>query len=114
MRQVFEHYGCDDNTQAFTGHALALHTNDQYIFYYFFALLFLFLQVSFYVDVFIDILMTRGRLFQLFSASLCTLNPSVAMETVRTYTRCGVWEVSKRDSRGTCFRFLLFPMYIMY
>jgi len=29
MLAVFEKYGLDANTQSFTGHALALHTNDE-------------------------------------------------------------------------------------
>ncbi|MES1915104.1 MAG: hypothetical protein MHM6MM_007098, partial [Cercozoa sp. M6MM] len=31
MRQLFAHYKCDDNTVAFTGHAIALHLDDSYL-----------------------------------------------------------------------------------
>lgn len=30
MREAFKHFGLDNNTQDFTGHALALHLNDEY------------------------------------------------------------------------------------
>ncbi len=29
--QLFDEYGLDDNTRAFTGHAMALHTDDDYL-----------------------------------------------------------------------------------
>jgi Rab GDP dissociation inhibitor len=31
MRQLYDYYGLDTNTQAFTGHAMALHTTDNYL-----------------------------------------------------------------------------------
>ena len=31
MRQLFEDYGLDENTQSFTGHAMALHRDDTYL-----------------------------------------------------------------------------------
>ena len=31
MRQLYEEYGLDANTQAFTGHAMALHRDDDYL-----------------------------------------------------------------------------------
>lgn len=31
MKQVFEYWKCDENTQAFTGHAVALYTDDSYL-----------------------------------------------------------------------------------
>jgi len=31
MRQVFDHYKCDENTRTFTGHAIALYTDDSYL-----------------------------------------------------------------------------------
>lgn len=30
-RQLYEEYGLDENTRAFTGHAMALHRDDDYI-----------------------------------------------------------------------------------
>ncbi len=30
-RQLYEEYGLDENTRAFVGHAMALHTDDEYI-----------------------------------------------------------------------------------
>lgn len=30
-KQLYEEYGLDNNTQAFTGHAMALHTDDDYL-----------------------------------------------------------------------------------
>lgn len=32
-KQLYEKHGLDANTQDFTGHALALHRNDKYVFY---------------------------------------------------------------------------------
>lgn len=31
MSQLYEEFGLDDNTQSFTGHAMALHRDDTYL-----------------------------------------------------------------------------------